>query len=112
MKYDVTFERIEDAYRHLAYNLKWGFLTCQRDKFLNPRVLLVGLNPGGGRGDGEKSNWERERRFSQEEGNSYLVENWGENDDDRGQAPLQLQVQGLCRFIDADIADLASANFV
>jgi len=108
----VTFERIESEYRRLGYNLNWGFLTCPRDKFIDPKVLLVGLNPGGGRGDGDDPTWKRQKIFSQEEGNSYLVENWGEHDSDRGHADLQLQIQGLCKFIGLDIADLASANFV
>ena len=112
MNAKITFDRIETAYRRLGYDLNWGFLTCPRDKFLDPRVLLVGLNPGGGRGDGDNPNWVRQKMLSQEDGNSYLVENWGENDGDRGDAPLQLQVQGLCKFIDTDIAELASANFV
>ena len=51
MNAKITFDRIETAYRRLGYDLNWGFLTCPRDKFLDPRVLLVGLNPGGGRGD-------------------------------------------------------------
>lgn len=112
MNANVTFERIENEYSRLGYNLNWGFFTCPRDNFIDPRVLLVGLNPGGGRGDGHDPTWERQKTFSQEEGNSYLVENWGEHDGDRGRADLQLQVQGLCRFVGINIADLASANFV
>ena len=110
MNANVTFDRIESAYCRLGYDLNWGFLTCPREKFLDPRVLLVGLNPGGGRGDGDDRSWERQKVFSEEGGNSYLFGEWEPHE--LGQAPLQLQVQGLCKFIDVNLADVASANFV
>ena len=110
MNTNVTFERIDDAYRQLGYSLNWGFLTCPQCKFNEPETLLVGSNPGGGRGDEHDPSWERQKSFSQELGNSYLVEQWEPYE--CGEALLQLQVQGLCKFINVNLADLASANFV
>lgn len=107
----VTPDRIENAYRQLGYKLNWGFLTCPVANFQNPSTLLVALNPGGGRGDAGDPSWERQKMYSQEEGNEYVVGDWNE-DGNPGNAPLQRQIQGLCRFINQPIEALASANFV
>jgi hypothetical protein len=111
MNPNVSFDRIEQIYAQLGYQMNWGFLTCPVRNFENPTALFVGLNPGGGRPEEEADrNWSRQKDFSRESGNDYLVGKW--EDFPLGQAPLQLQVQSLCKFIDVPIQQLASANFV
>ena len=94
---------IADAYRRLGYSLGWTFLSCPEDRLGSARVGLIGLNPAG------EELGEYGEVWHVPEGNDYEVGVWRAA---AGDAPLQRQVQALCRAVDTPIAELLSGQLV
>jgi hypothetical protein len=91
----------------LNHRLGWRLLYCPSEVRLRARVATLGLNPGGGRDRAPQ--WDSERRFSNENGNSYFVESWGKNG---GKSSLQMQIARLNTILDIPQQDLLSGNLV
>jgi len=88
------YNTINHACNELTHKLGWSLLYGPYKNMWHPNypVAFFGLNPGGS-DFGEPS-------ISNEDGSSYLVEDWGHGE---GKSPLQLQVQALYKAI-AEVA--------
>ncbi|MGE3594154.1 MAG: hypothetical protein AB7N70_01295 [Dehalococcoidia bacterium] len=96
--FDDCIRDVEAAYKRLGHTMGWRFLTSPRAT-LSPktRIALITLNPGGDREPPEHP------RASSDAGSSYCVETWPGHAE--GGAPLQRQVQSLCRGLQRHLND-------
>ncbi len=108
---DRTVEsKIRDAYREFGYRSGWTFMMCPRECLSGAKVLLVGLNPGGGPVPGATNcNGGYEEAWDCREGNSYWHSDWGKGE---GKEPLQQQVQKLMGAINVQDSKLFAALLV
>lgn len=103
---DEVKAAISAAYKTLGTGLSWTFMTSSEGTLRTARVALVGLNPGGG---GRESDYRP--IWHQPDGNDYKRSDW-KTGHGPGGAPLQIQVQELCKVAATEIDDLFSAQFV
>lgn len=100
----ATVERlIGERYDELGYRLGWSLLACPWENLGRSDVALFTLNPGG-----------RDYHppaISEEAGSAYVVQTW-EGRNSPGSAPLQVQVQRLCRLAGVEPSKLLSGYFV
>jgi hypothetical protein len=96
--FDVCVQQIEQNYRALGHTLGWRFLTGPKATLsAGTQIALITLNPGGSAIPPDHP------PASRETGSAYVEETWGSYAP--GDAPLQRQVQGLCRTIQGALND-------
>jgi len=110
-EFEKTVANIEDEYSRLEHSRGWRFLYTPKRTFdQKTKLALIGLNPGGERGNNGPS--------SKEDGNAYRVERWGRGK--HGRNPLQEQICLLYSLIaeqvpgstaDSLMDETFSANF-
>ncbi len=106
---DEVKRKIGEAYRQLGYATCWTFMMCPEERLYRARVMLVGLNPGGGP-DCTKPNGGYEESWDCPKGNDYWVGDWKCRGP--GKEPLQQQVQRLMGALNVPEEALFAAQFV
>lgn len=103
-QFDSLCGRIRAAYGELGHSMSWSFpYTPQSTLHSSQKLFFIGLNPAGKEGE----HYLEER--SCEEGNDYLLGDWDRKKWERGNSPLQLQVQELFKRIAASMGE--SVNY-
>ena len=96
---------IEAAAEATGNNLGWRLFYSSPAVDERPRLAIIGLNPGGGSDEPWRS------VIRQPEGQSaYVNEFWAGYP--AGEAPLQKQVQALCRWLGVEPADVLAGNLI
>lgn len=101
--YENSVASIEQSYRQFGHTLGWRFLMGPKATLsASTEFALISLNPGGsGNPLGHPS-------ASREGGCAYLDETWPGSDP--GSAPLQRQVQSLCRMVQQAVGNSESLS--
>ena len=97
-------KRIEDEYARRADRCGWRLLASPRSSLKNPRVVFIGVNPGG---TGQP---EEHGEFAMDEGSAYVVESWGGQPP--GASPLQKQIRALFDRVGENPAEVLAGNLV
>lgn len=95
-------ETIEAEYNRLGYEAFWSFMYTPAERLHDADIALIGLNPGGCKGD--TGHWDNPK------GNSYAIEKWSKNGEDWN--PLQIQVDALLKAIGVNHDEIFAAQFI
>ena len=97
-------KRIEDEYARRADQSGWRLLASSRSSLQNPRVVFIGVNPGG------TCQPEDHGEFAMDEGSAYVVESWGGHPP--GDSPLQRQIRALFDRVGESPSEVLAGNLV
>lgn len=101
-----TRETIQAEYERLGYSKGWTFMGVPEANIGRARVVIVGLNPGGGgAGDG----YAYQGIWDLPAGTGYFDERWGPDD---SFSPIQLQVKAWHSSLKIEPEDSLCAQFV
>lgn len=95
-------ERIRLAYEESENHLGWRFLYSPATVLSGAETAFVGLNPGGSVAEPDM--------FATEVGSAYCCEHWCGAE--RGQSPLQKQVQAIFERLGVSPEKVLAGNFV
>lgn len=97
---------IQTEYQRLGYRHGWSFMATPECTLREARVVIVGLNPGGG---GVDDHYSYQGLWDSPGGNAYFVEKWARNGTE---TPVQSQVKAWHTVLRLGADETLCAQFI